>query len=181
MHRGLIRFTALVAMTSLATSCARHRKDVARIPPHRAAAATPIPVPRAAPGVLPINRGLGAGEMLWHVRAALNVAALVCTAPAYAALAARYNAFLRRHDGALAQAYKAEEARYREHYGANWQRAFDRHQTALYNSFADPRATRLLCGQAMVVSGQMNALDPVQLTAFAGKALSSLEVPWSVQ
>ena len=171
-----MRVVAMAAMAMLAASCARQQREAALPPPPPVAP----PVLTATPGALAINRDLVPGETLWHVRAAVNVAALACTAPAYSAITPQYNAMLKRHEAALTQAYQAEEAHYRLLHGADWQNAFDRHQTALYNSFADPRATQALCAEALIVSARINGMDTALLSVFAGKALADLEAPFAL-
>ncbi|HEX7854294.1 MAG TPA: hypothetical protein VF503_11415 [Sphingobium sp.] len=137
-----------------------------------------LPPLTEAPGAMAINQGLNADEMLWHLRVALNVAALACQDAAHATVASQYNAMLDRHKTALAAAYDAEVARFRQQYGAAWQDAFDHHQTRLYNLFADPRATRGLCDQALAIGEQMNGAAPVPLATFAGTALARIEQPF---
>lgn len=133
----------------------------------------------AAPGIMPINRDLGTDEMLWHLRAALNVAALACQGAAHSGVASQYNIMLERHKDALAAAYRAEEARFRQQYGSGWQSAFDQHQTRLYNNFADPRATAGLCEQASGVVMQVNGISSAELGAIAATALARIEQPFA--
>jgi hypothetical protein len=132
----------------------------------------PAPSPNAQFQSATINSGLGPEEALWHVRAALNVAALLCgRRPGGAALVQRYNALLTDDKATLASAYGAETRRY----GSDDPAALDRHMTQLYNFFARPDATPAFCATAMEVSQQASATPSLQLTTFAPSALERLQ------
>jgi cell division septation protein DedD len=122
-----------------------------------------VPDPDAAT----INSGVGGEEALWHVRAALNVAALSCGQRAGGAeIIRRYNALLTDRKLILAAAY-ADEA------GRRDQAALDRHMTQLYNFFAQPPAQSGFCAAAAEVSGRAESLS----AADAEPALHRLEAP----
>jgi cell division septation protein DedD len=122
-----------------------------------------VPDPDAAT----INSGVGGEEALWHVRAALNVAALSCGQRAGGAeIIRRYNALLTDRKPILAAAY-ADEA------GRRDQAALDRHMTQLYNFFAQPPAQPGFCAAAAEVAGHAESLS----AADAGPALHRLEAP----
>jgi len=166
MKRGGSAGVTILAML-LAGGCAHH---------HRVRGAMPAPS-AASPPVQPpqpetINSGLGADESLWHVRAALNVAALLCGhQPGGTALVRRYNALLTDDKATLATAYASETRRY----GSGDPAALDRHMTKLYNFFARPQATPAFCAAAMEVSQQAATTPAGQLTAFAPPALARLQ------
>jgi hypothetical protein len=142
--------------------------------------APPLPVPETPPPPAPvtpppptINSGVGAQEALWHLRAALNVAALGCgQGPAGAGIVARYNALLIERKAVLATAYAAETGRYGAERGA-----LDRHMTQLYNFFADPVAQRGFCAVAAQVAEEAAAVPADALPDFAVSALPRLEQP----
>ena len=159
LSAGVIALSMLVL-----DGCAHRHHD------HPGSPAAPVQsVPQQAPT---INSGLGPEEALWHVRAALNVAALLCgRRPGGAALVQRYNALLTDDKATLATAYGAETRRY----GSSDPAALDRHMTQLYNFFARPDATPAFCAAAMEVSRQVSSTPPSQLTAFAPPALERLQ------
>jgi cell division protein FtsN len=136
----------------------------------------PAPVPSPAPAATPvaINGSIGAPEALWHVRAALNVAALSCRDPA---IVAEYNRLLGDRRALLASAYAAEGARFRASHGAGWQAALDTHMTQVYNGFADPRSREGFCGVARDIEAEFAAPASGDLVALAPAALRRLESP----
>jgi hypothetical protein len=165
-RRGPARATILAML--LASGCAHHHRRVPGAQPAPPVATAP-PSP-AQPET--INSGLGPEESLWHVRAALNVAALLCGhQPGGTTLVRRYNALLTNDKATLATAYASETRRY----GPGDPAALDRHMTQLYNFFARPQATPAFCAAAMDVSQQAAATPPAQLTAFAPPALARLQ------
>ncbi len=147
---------------------------------HRERPAPPAPAPEPSPTPAPpppppptINSGLGDEEALWHLRAALNVAALGCgQGPAGAGIVTRYNTLLIERKAVLATAYAAEKARYGAERGA-----LDRHMTQLYNFFADPAAQRGFCAAAADVAEQVATTPAAALPGFAATALEQLERP----
>lgn len=173
---------AIVGTIALLSACASERSDMSsNRPAWSPAPAIPRePEPERAPehAVASINRDLGPGETLWHVRAALNVASLSCTGPERSAIIANYNTILKHHREMLAQAYAAEQAAYRTRYGANWQRMNDTHLTRLYNFFAGPMAQNQFCRVAFAISGEVRDMAPTRLEAFAPGALARLERPF---
>lgn len=124
--------------------------------------------------VAPINRDLSAAESLWHVRAGLNVAALSCRDTK--AIAPAYNQMLSVHHAALAAAAKADQARFGT--GTDAAKHFDRHQTQLYNYFANPVAQRQFCASATSLLSRINAMPSTQLAAAAPRSLAELEAPF---
>ena len=75
--------------------------DVAPTPPAGAAISF-VPPAHDATGYRTPNRALTPGEATWHLRVALNVAALGCRGPEEAATAAAYNALLKANEATLA-------------------------------------------------------------------------------
>jgi len=119
-------------------------------------------------------------ESLWHMRAALNVAALGCRDADEGATIAAYNGLIRNQSAELAIAGEAVAARYKAQYGAGWQDALDRDMTRLYNYFAQPAAQADFCNTAKSVLAQLATVEPAQLADFAVTELPALEAPfWS--
>jgi hypothetical protein len=138
-------------------------------PPAGSAAGQTVPEPGSDGRFETINSHVGAEEALWHVRAALNVAALSCSGrPGGAAIVARYNALLTQRKAVFATAYASETAR---------AGALDQHMTRLYNFFAQPPAQAAFCRAAAEVSEQAAAVPANGLPQFAPGALDRLEAP----
>lgn len=137
----------------------------------------PPPVAATRP-VAAINANLSANEALWHMRAALNVAALSCRTKKTAGVAPAYNRMLARHKSVLAVANSAEQAPFHARYGAKWAGPYDTHATRLYNFFAMPTAQVQFCAAASQVLANANAMAPASLTSFAPAALAQLEAPF---
>lgn len=166
-----------MAMLAVIAGCAskpsappQHAAPVPRPqPPAGAAANLKLPPSDGNGGYRTINSGVGGEEAAWHVRSALNVAALSCGGT----LPADYNAVLSRHKAVLAKAYKAEGA---EHPG---NAAMDGHITQLYNYFAQPPAQAGFCAAAADVARQARAVAPADFGDFAVTSLGRLEAPFT--
>ncbi|WP_454885005.1 hypothetical protein [Sphingomonas oryzagri] len=180
-RRGIALVTAL-----LLVSCT-HRKPVAvEAPP----AVVPVPRPVLATNltaVVPppvdgsgryrtINYGIDPVQTEWHVRAALNVAALSCRSAADGALINAYNAMLAQQKAVLAAANKTVEAKFRTA-GGDWQSAHDAYMTRLYNFFSQPAAKAEFCAAADRIAPQA-AAPTGGFQAFAAQALPDLEAPF---
>ncbi len=126
-----------------------------------------------------INRDLGPLETLWHVRAALNVAALSCTAPQYARLVDDYNAFIGNNKKYLRSANNAIISKYRREQGSGYKQAHDRHQTSLYNFWSFSPLRRPFCDQAVQVSQRAIVTKEDDMEAFGASALAELEKPFN--
>lgn len=148
------------------------------VPPDGVGANLAIP-PRRADGhyAMP-GDGLGAIEAAWHLRAALNVAALGCRGPGDAETPRDYNAMLARHAEVLARANAAVTARYRAAAGANWEDARDRAMTRLYNFFAQIPAHEHFCAAARAELHALVADDAADLARTAPARLAALEAPF---
>ena len=179
------RGTTLVAISLLA-SCT-HRKPVAvEVPP----SVVPVPKPELAanliavvpPALAPdgryrtINYGIDPVQTEWHVRAALNVAAIGCRGAADAALVTAYNALLTRQKAELARANAAVESKFRAA-GGDWQSAHDAYMTRLYNFFSQPAAKARFCAVADQLAPQA-AASAGGFQGFAAQALPQLEAPF---
>lgn len=169
---------ALTVMTLMAGCASRQTPS----PPPPTAQVVPRPAPPAGAAIgldLPdsdgnggyrtINSGIGGDEAMWHLRSALNVAALSCGGT----VADDYNAVLSRHKTALAKAYKVEAT---EHRG---NAAMDRHITQIYNYFAQPPAQGGFCAVATDVTREARAVAPGRFAGFATTALARLETPFT--
>jgi len=179
------RRAALVA-TLLLASCT-HRKPVAvETPPVVAPVPRPelatnltavVPPPRLPDGrYRTINAEIDPIQTEWHVRAALNVAAIGCRGIADGALVNAYNAMLTSQKAELAKANSAVEARFRAA-GGDWQSAHDAYMTRLYNFFSQPAAKAAFCAAADQIAPQA-ATPAGGFQTFAVQALPQLEAPF---
>lgn len=124
------------------------------------------------------NHHLTAIETVWHLRAALNVAALNCQGGDGVTLVAAYNNMLATDRDVLARANAAVDTRYRLQFGAHWQGARETAMTRLYNFFAQPPAHDAFCAAAAQIARQVGSIDAADLPGFAVAAMLALEAPF---
>lgn len=150
-------------------------------PPAPVVAARPVSPPVTTPqqpvALAEMHRQASDLERIWHVRAALNVAALQCAGSGQANLVRDYNQLLARHKDVLAQAYAAKQARFQQAGGKSWQAAMDRHMTQLYNYWAWPPAQQAFCAAAADAARRAAGTAPDAFSSYAPRALSALDQP----
>lgn len=157
---------AALAGALVLASCASGERSVATYPTaQEQAAATPLPSVAVGPK-------LASPQAIWTLRSALNVAALTCPGRA---VADRYNQMLKRNKSLFADAYAAEQERYRRSYGATWQARQDRDMTALYNGYANPDGKQRLCSAAEAISAEAASVAEDRFGYFAADALARLD------
>ncbi|MBV7256172.1 hypothetical protein KCG44_05170 [Pacificimonas sp. WHA3] len=94
------------------------------------------------------NINLTEQEAIFHLRSALNVAALSCRKMEGMDMTDNYNTYIRKYRLTLAKANRTIDARYaREVDGGK--RARDAHMTSLYNHFARPATLGTFCPMAL--------------------------------
>ncbi len=125
-----------------------------------------------------INYGIDADHAAWHLRAALNVAALACRSAADNGLVAAYNSLLSRQKEELSQINNLIEQDYRHRFGETWREEHDRYMTHLYNFFSMPAAKPGFCRAADDLAPQAAGLGPGDLPSFATDGLPKLEAPF---
>lgn len=123
------------------------------------------------------NRGMTGQQAVWHVRMALNVAALSCQG-SDRAIATQYNRMLHIHALPLSQANVAADAIYALKYGADAVLMREKTNTVVYNYFALPPAQKAFCQTALAVVTTVNGLTSQALFAYAPQALDMLEQPF---
>lgn len=123
------------------------------------------------------NRGVTANTALWHVRMALNVAALSCHGVNEPARI-QYNQILHVHEAALREANAAVDRNYLAAYGMGGLKARELLNTVVYNFFALPPVTKSFCPVAIEVGAKVLAMPSSQLLAYAPDALTALEKPF---
>lgn len=118
---------------------------------------------------------LGRDETLWHMRMALNVAALSCdfngpTAPLY-------TQFLKLHLKPLDAANKAEDQMFQAQYGKGKTAvaARDTHMTDAYNFYSLPTVNAEFCAAANNVLTTANATPTASIVDYAPTGLSTLD------
>ena len=99
-------------------------------------------------------------EAVWHLRAGLNVAALLCKRRGRIAVAPSYARLLGRHRGLLAAAHAAEQHRQGS--------GFDRYETRIYNRFSNQRDPVSFCRSAASVAKRAAAMDRLPWSAAHG-------------
>jgi len=184
---------ALLSVTALGllAGCTSKPRTVAQVAPP--VIMVPVPAPTMPKGasptiVIPValadgtyptpNRNLTTSAKVWHLRAALNVAALACRGPQELTIVAGYNALLSAQKPVLAKA----EATYASEYkagGGDWQDRYDDSMTRLYNFFSQSPAREEFCAAAGAVLAQSTGLTAEALPAFAAQNLPLLERPFT--
>lgn len=87
-------------------------------------------------------------NLLWNMRAGLNVAALQCQFSDYLRAVPNYNGLLAHHNVELAAAYTTLNNYYKRTLGAKGQKAFDDYSTITYNNWSTLQAQRIFCQTA---------------------------------
>eukprot|EP01037_Dinobryon_pediforme_P031663 gene31663-36264_t len=141
--------------------------------------AVPVSAQTLGMGQAAPAESLSAAETVWHMRAALNVAALACRGAEGEDTVRLYNAML--HDAAapLAEAAAGTEQAYRKRFAAQWQDAEDGAMTRLYNGFAVQNGHEAFCATAHTVLRGISSIEPSDFANFAAAALVRLEAPFT--
>lgn len=145
-------------------------------PPNGASLLTPIP-PLGVDGVrMTVNAHLSPAATTWNLRSALNVAALNCMEPQFAAILPAYRDFLTRNEKKLASTNRALDEEFRKRHGSrDYRNQRDVYMTQVYNYFALPPARESFCNAVVQQSNQYMAAPPQDLDAYAAVALPQLE------
>ena len=185
-------YVALTAVgLALLAGCSIKPKVVAVAPPPPPPAApAPLAMPKGAYVGMQIpalmndgrymtpNRNLSGDGAVWHLRAALNVAALACRGPDEATIVAGYNALLARQKSVLNGAQTRLTAEYKAG-GGDWQDRYDDQMTRLYNFFSQSQARDAFCNAAVATLADSAAVASADLPAFASGRLAVLEKPFT--
>ena len=114
---------------------------------------------------------------VWHLRNALNVAALGCDQAGGGVLEA-YNAWIRTHAAVIDRYYQAYIQEWQSTGWWDWQRVYDDNQTRIYNFYAQPAMRAALCAVARKEIAQVGQVADDDLPAFARAALLRLDRPF---
>ncbi len=195
MRRGVKSLSAIVFVTAAVSACAPAPAPLPPpppavvivppapppppsmpLPPGGAALSTVVP-PFGADGVrVTPNRGISSEEQIWHLRAALNVAALACQGPVWDEISRNYNQYITLHKARLAQTTKLVDADFVKRYpGRNGLRVRDTKMTELYNYFALPPVHSEFCDVSLAKTRELIALPTASLPTYSVTALGEVD------
>jgi hypothetical protein len=135
----------------------------------------PPPAPPAEP-VPPELVNASKGEDLWHLRSALNVAALICDNKAYTSLIPNYNRLLKVHKALLTAAVQSELDQFKVVDKKKWQALYDTHMTKLYNQYSLTQQRGKFCDKASDVAGRAGDMTAEALSMEATAMIFRLNV-----
>ena len=190
MHRSFVRLGAVTALSFLA-GCASKPVAIVQAPPPPVVAPVAAPMPKGAYVGMAIpdrltdgryatpNRDLTAAATIWHMRVALNVAALACRGAEGDRIVTAYNALLAHAKAPLALAETRYAAEYRAADAADWRANYDNAMTRLYNFFSQSPAREAFCDAAAATLTDVAFVDDAALPGFAAGRLAVLERPFT--
>lgn len=125
----------------------------------------------ALPGATPAEYR---ANLLWNLRAGLNVAALQCQFSDYLRAVPNYNGLLAHHNVELATAYTALNNYFKRTLGAKGQKAFDDYSTITYNNWSTLQAQMIFCQTATNITKSALAAPKGQLYPLAQARMREL-------
>ncbi|WP_019515124.1 hypothetical protein [Sphingomonas sp. Mn802worker] len=114
---------------------------------------------------------------VWHLRNALNVAALGCE-QAGGGVIEPYNSWITSHAAVLDRYYHAYIKEWQETGWGDWERVYDDNQTRIYNFYAQPAMRTAFCAVARNEVTQIGQVADDDLVAFARASLLRLDRPF---
>ena len=114
---------------------------------------------------------------VWHLRNALNVAALGCD-QAGGGVAEPYSAWIKTHAAVIDRYYQAYIREWQAPGWWDWQRVYDDNQTRIYNFYAQPAIRAAFCAVAREEVAQVGQVADDELPAFARASLKRLDRPF---
>ncbi|MBI0476715.1 hypothetical protein D9601_15300 [Sphingomonas sp. MA1305] len=114
---------------------------------------------------------------VWHLRGALNVAALACDG-AGGGVTDPYNAWIVAHRTGLDGYVKRYQHEWEETGWADWQAAYDNQQTRLYNFYSQPAIRVAFCAVARQEIAAVAPVADADLPLHARGALARLDKPF---
>lgn len=123
----------------------------------------PPPVEPVPPELVYASRG----EDLWHLRSALNVAALICDAKVQATLVPSYNRLLTTHKSLLSAAVQTELDQFKALDKKKWQALYDTHMTKVYNQYSLTQKRAKFCEKADELASKAGELTAEDFSAQA--------------
>lgn len=189
MRRLPLHQLAVVGAVALLGGCAK----VAAPPPVVATLPPPVvqaPMPKGGrPGmIIPVrmadgsyatpNRALSEAATMWHLRTALNVAALACRDGDEAQTTAAYNTMLIARKAVLAKAETSLSAEFKAR-GGDWRDSYDDAMTRLYNYWSQDFARAGFCAAAKQALAAAPAVPEAEFPQFAATQLVALDQPFN--
>jgi hypothetical protein len=113
-------------------------------------------------------------NLLWNLRAGLNVSALQCQFSDYLRAVPNYNGLLAHHSVELAAAYTTLNNYYKRTLGAKGQKAFDDYSTITYNNWSSAQAQQIFCQTATNITKAALAAPKGQLYPIAQARMREL-------
>lgn len=114
---------------------------------------------------------------VWHLRNALNVAALGCD-QAGGGIIEPYNAWIRTRAPVIDRYYQAYIREWQAPGWWDWQRVYDDNQTRIYNFYAQPAMRAAFCAAARLEIAKVGQVADDDLPTFARGALLRLDRPF---
>lgn len=148
-------------------------------PPAGAAPNLDIPDRRADGSYPTPNEGLTPAAAIWHLRVAMNVAALSCRGGSEALIVSGYNQLIKVRKTALAEAERTLIAQHRGTGPATDRSGYDSAMTRLYNYFAQPPAQADFCAAAAPLVAEATVTPAASFGAFAARAVAQLDRPFT--
>lgn len=114
---------------------------------------------------------------VWHLRNALNFAALGCDR-AGGGIVEPYNAWITTHAAVLDRYLQAYRHEWQASGWWDWERVYDDNQTRIYNFYGQPTMRVAFCAVAREEIAQVGQVPDADLPAFARAALLRLDEPF---
>ena len=123
------------------------------------------------------NFDMSDSAAVWHLRGALNVAALGCD-QAGGGIVDGYNAWLKSHVTALANAQTGYLHDWQQTGWGDWRNAYENQQTRLYNFYSQSPIRAAFCAAARLEIVQVGSIADADLPRFARASLVRLDQPF---
>ncbi len=114
---------------------------------------------------------------VWHLRNALNVAALGCDR-AGGGVVQPYNTWITTHAAVLDHVLQTYLKEWQAPGWADWRRVYDDNQTRIYNFYSQPTMRLEFCAVARLEIAQVGQVTDADLPTFARAALLRLDKPF---
>lgn len=136
-----------------------------------------IPAKRVDGRYVTPNIDMTAAAAVWHLRGALNVAALTCDA-ASGPFVTAYNSWIRNRTAVLGTHMRQYSYEWEKTGWGDWRAAYDNQQTRLYNFYTQPAIRTGFCAVALPELQAIEAVPDAELPAHARAALARIDQPF---